>query len=388
MRMPAGEGMGISAGITMPPQTINRKANGQALNTPTGGGLFRTHGQPLDTGSREFFEPRFGRNLGGVRIHTESDADDLAGNISATAFTLGNHIGFAQGAYDPASSTGKHLLAHELAHVGQSVDVIQRQRTPTPVIETPPACGPDVTDWFVSIMNSAKTNSTVVAIEENMARARRIGARYGYSSADVLEGGLARRVLAAEAAAGHPTRTADATGQLGQADPQNQFGRALIGATVPLPFVGMPEQIMFLSLRRAGEAWKSLVQTGAVWDFKNNVLNGTNLATANCSNSCPAPPTVTICGTCFEHDLPGNLFYAYIGGFCGFSLNALQLGSQFAELQPNSTSTWDSREDTAAIKFGFYLPATLTGSDLCTALSGAAGGVTIRPCSACSALYP
>ena len=37
--------------------------------------------------------------------------------LQATAFTHGNDLYFAEGAYRPDSAAGKHLLAHELAHV-------------------------------------------------------------------------------------------------------------------------------------------------------------------------------------------------------------------------------------------------------------------------------
>jgi hypothetical protein len=38
---------------------------------------------------------------------------------------------------------------------------------------------------------------------------------------------------------------------------------------------------------------------------------------------------------CFEKDLPGNVLHAHVGGFAGFSENALQPGSQWAQLQPS-----------------------------------------------------
>jgi len=44
---------------------------------------------------------------------------------------------------------------------------------------------------------------------------------------------------------------------------------------------------------------------------------------------CPGSPGIN----CFEKDLPGNVLYAHVGGFVGFSENALQLGSQWAQLQ-------------------------------------------------------
>jgi peptidoglycan hydrolase-like protein with peptidoglycan-binding domain len=87
-------------------------------------------GRPLSEESRSFFEPRFGRDFGNVRIHTGSEASRLAGALHARAFTTGNHIVFGESAYAPGSSSGKQLLGHELTHViqqGASRPHIQRR---------------------------------------------------------------------------------------------------------------------------------------------------------------------------------------------------------------------------------------------------------------------
>jgi hypothetical protein len=76
-------------------------------------------GEPLSEESRQFFEPRFGRPLGQVRLHADAGADETARGFGAKAFAYGNHIGFRSGLYDPASGQGKLLLAHEIAHVLQ-----------------------------------------------------------------------------------------------------------------------------------------------------------------------------------------------------------------------------------------------------------------------------
>jgi hypothetical protein len=54
-----------------------------------------------------------------VRIHTNSQADEAARSIDARAFTKGNDIVFAKNEYNPQSSSGKKLMAHELTHVVQ-----------------------------------------------------------------------------------------------------------------------------------------------------------------------------------------------------------------------------------------------------------------------------
>ena len=106
-------------------------------NVPSGGTVasdFTSRlgtGTPLDTPSRNYFESRFGYDFSGVRVHTGEAASDSARAIQARAYTLGRDIVFASGQYEPASFTGKRLLAHELAHVVQQSShprsVAQRQ---------------------------------------------------------------------------------------------------------------------------------------------------------------------------------------------------------------------------------------------------------------------
>ena len=78
-----------------------------------------TSGEPLDAATRSFMEPRFGYDFGQVRVHTDAAAAKSAREVSALAFTVGNHIAFAGGQYRPGSAGGSRLLAHELAHVVQ-----------------------------------------------------------------------------------------------------------------------------------------------------------------------------------------------------------------------------------------------------------------------------
>lgn len=81
--------------------------------------ISRSGGEPLDTATRAFMEPRFGHDFSGVRVHTDSPAQQAAKGWDAEAFTTGRDIYFSQGAYDPSSERGRGLMAHELAHVVQ-----------------------------------------------------------------------------------------------------------------------------------------------------------------------------------------------------------------------------------------------------------------------------
>lgn len=77
-------------------------------------------GKPLSGDLRAYFEPRFARDLSGVRIHDSSEAHAAAKQINARAYTLGTDIAFGTGQFDPASRRGRWLIAHELAHVAQA----------------------------------------------------------------------------------------------------------------------------------------------------------------------------------------------------------------------------------------------------------------------------
>jgi len=79
----------------------------------------RGGGQPLDATVRRGMEGVFQVSFGHVRIHADSEADVLNRGVAAIAFTVGSDIFFRAGAYQPHSTAGQHLLAHELTHVVQ-----------------------------------------------------------------------------------------------------------------------------------------------------------------------------------------------------------------------------------------------------------------------------
>ena len=76
-------------------------------------------GVPLSSSARNFFEPRFGLDFSGIRIHADTKAAASAQSINARAYTLGRDVVFNSGQYEPHSQSGKQLLAHELTHVVQ-----------------------------------------------------------------------------------------------------------------------------------------------------------------------------------------------------------------------------------------------------------------------------
>jgi hypothetical protein len=88
-------------------------------------------GKPLDAETRSSMEQSFGQDFSHVRIHTGMSAGASARAINAKAFTSGNQIVFEDGQYQPATNSGRRLLAHELVHVGQQTGGVQRKEPAT-----------------------------------------------------------------------------------------------------------------------------------------------------------------------------------------------------------------------------------------------------------------
>ncbi|MBD8489290.1 DUF4157 domain-containing protein [Echinicola sp. CAU 1574] len=84
-------------------------------------------GRPLQKGVKTYMEPRFDSDFSGVRIHNDQESASLNSQLSARAFTYKNNIFFGKDQYQPESTGGKHLLAHELTHVVQQGHAIQRK---------------------------------------------------------------------------------------------------------------------------------------------------------------------------------------------------------------------------------------------------------------------
>jgi hypothetical protein len=109
--------------------------------------VLATPGHPLDSVTRAFMEPRFGRDFSNVRVHTDRRAAESAQAVNALAYTVGLKIVLNDCQYVPGTTDGARLLAHELAHVVQQerqpgvvpTGTIQRQKIPdsTPVAQVP-----------------------------------------------------------------------------------------------------------------------------------------------------------------------------------------------------------------------------------------------------------
>lgn len=84
--------------------------------------VLRSPGQPLDANTRASMEPRFGHDFSRVRVHADERAAESARAVHALAYTVGRNIVFGARQYEPGTTAGRRLLAHELTHVAQQTD--------------------------------------------------------------------------------------------------------------------------------------------------------------------------------------------------------------------------------------------------------------------------
>lgn len=121
----AGTDARPAATPAVPAERISRLAANEPTIGPEGGELDSgfeqrirraSGGRPMADTVRGPMESAFGADLSSVRIHTDSE---LPNQMNALAFTAGTDIHFAPGEYSPGSTTGQHVLAHELTHTLQ-----------------------------------------------------------------------------------------------------------------------------------------------------------------------------------------------------------------------------------------------------------------------------
>ncbi len=120
--------------LSMPAPIAHREANNtpqisrKSAGTPAAAprhvppgvsAALQSGGRPLDAATRSYFEPRLGRDLTNVRLHTGVEASRSAQELHALAYTAGSHIVFRDDQYAPWSTEGRRLLAHELVHTIQ-----------------------------------------------------------------------------------------------------------------------------------------------------------------------------------------------------------------------------------------------------------------------------
>lgn len=114
-------GCGKSADATGECEECKAKKNAVAQQS------VKSAGNELDASTRGFMESKFDQDFSKVRVHTDADAASASQQLGANAYTVGQHIGFAEGKYNPDTADGRKLLAHELTHTVQQNDNVMMQ---------------------------------------------------------------------------------------------------------------------------------------------------------------------------------------------------------------------------------------------------------------------
>jgi hypothetical protein len=119
-------------------------------------------GVPLDGPTRAFFEPRFGHDFSRVRLHSDAAAAASADAVDARAYTVGQHIVFGRGQFEPGGAAGRTLIAHELTHTiqqrglaGAHAALARKPKAAAgageelEILEAPASTDPSDQPWFV-----------------------------------------------------------------------------------------------------------------------------------------------------------------------------------------------------------------------------------------------
>lgn len=141
-------------------EKIQRKAEGQpnvASNVAADIQNSMAAGSPLPLSVRRFMEPRFQANFSNVKIQTGDKSAKLNRQLNAQAFTTGNQIFFGKDKFQPDTSEGKELIAHELTHTIQQGAAIQRSEDVAVTQQSPPQVQrlglSDALDYFADKAN-------------------------------------------------------------------------------------------------------------------------------------------------------------------------------------------------------------------------------------------
>lgn len=144
--LPKGSGVFLTVDVLRLPElfksevpkrdaAVQRKESSSAAASESSGTATPAVMQELHSGTTEALPEstrvlmgrRFGSDFSSVRIHRGEQAAASAQSIDARAYTSGNDIVFNSGEYQPNTSSGQRLLAHELVHTLQQTGGVQRQ---------------------------------------------------------------------------------------------------------------------------------------------------------------------------------------------------------------------------------------------------------------------
>jgi hypothetical protein len=143
--------------------------------------------KPLPQAVAERMEAAYSADLSAVRIHDGVAADRLASSLDAHAVTKGTDVFFRTGAFRPGTRVGDRLLAHELAHVVQRPDGVERAPADGKITGPHEADAVAAADRLVS--TTAPTNFGLVPLPASPARARLLASYSDQVISTTLYGG-------------------------------------------------------------------------------------------------------------------------------------------------------------------------------------------------------
>lgn len=120
------QGRSIRDLLPLPTQAVARHAHAAPKSPHALSGALSGPAQPLAGAPRQWATARIGRNFDHVRVHTDSGAAAAAQRLGADAVTVGSHVLFGAGRYQPDTPAGRRLLAHELVHTLQPQEAVYR----------------------------------------------------------------------------------------------------------------------------------------------------------------------------------------------------------------------------------------------------------------------
>jgi hypothetical protein len=114
---------GIDYGTAVPPTLVSALRAG------------KTRGTPLPPETKNRMEPHFQSDFSDVKVHRDSESIQMNRDLHSRAFTYGGHIYFGPGGYNPGTTSGDRLIAHELTHVVQQRGGPGVQQSPGTIVQ-------------------------------------------------------------------------------------------------------------------------------------------------------------------------------------------------------------------------------------------------------------
>ncbi|MGW3409140.1 eCIS core domain-containing protein [Streptomyces sp. NPDC000888] len=139
--------------------------------------------EPLDRRIHQTLEPNATSvdfDLSRVRVHSNEAAHEAAELLSARAFTIGTHVFFGSGAYQPATASGLRMLRHELTHV------LQSPKANLSAVDSLPLTGPESQTEKEASAAATATGRLAAPPSEKPPAIRRVLAAYSSPQSEIL----------------------------------------------------------------------------------------------------------------------------------------------------------------------------------------------------------